>query len=104
LDQCGDDRKGPGAAGTGTDFFEQTLDTELTDPREILPDRGKRRQEIARLGDVIEPDNRDIIRDRDTGFMKSANCSQRHLVVGHDQSGEFTPVILYQSLGCLKSA
>jgi hypothetical protein len=80
------------------------LHSKFTDSREILANRSEWRQEVAGLRDIIEPDNRDIVRDRDAGFVKRANCAQRHLIVCHDQSGEFTPMILYQILGCLKSA
>ena len=56
----------------------------LADGLEVLPDGGQRGVEIAGLGDVVEPDDADVVRDRAARLGERVQHADGHLVVGHE--------------------
>ena len=60
----------------------------MTDGVEVLAHGGQGRDEVRRLGDVVEADDADIARDGPSRLRQRAHQSKRHLVIGAEDGGE----------------
>src|SRR5690606_28647620 len=70
------------------DLPEQHLDAVPAHLVEILPDRGERRREERRLGDVVETHDADLVGYLHSFLGERAQHAQRHLVVGREDGGD----------------
>ena len=64
------------------DRVQQQLHAALADLLEVLADGGERRRQVAREGDVVEPDEADVSRYLAARLEHGAHDAERHLVVG----------------------
>src|SRR4051812_28044119 len=72
------------AAATALDLLEQQVHAGAADGGEVLADRGERRDEVRRLGDVVEADHADVLGHRTARLVQGAQQAQSVLVVGRE--------------------
>ena len=78
----------PCDGGLALDPLEQEPQAAAAELGEVLADGRERRREVGRLGDVVEPDHRDVARDLPAGLVEASQQAERHLVVGDEHGGQ----------------
>ena len=69
------------------DLGDQNADGQTGAGAELLPDRCQGRQEVGRLGDVVEAHQADVARHRTTRLTERADEPQSDVVIGREDGG-----------------
>src|SRR2546423_7087049 len=81
-----DDNARPGS-DPAVDLSEEQMQAAPPHLGEVLPDGGEGRREVGRLGDVVETDHADLARRLAAGLLESAEETEGHLIVRHEDGG-----------------